>query len=402
MAGKVIPMDVKLAAALAVDDLNVREFCRRHGIGKTRFYELRKVFREGGIDAVLNPPSRRPHSSPKLISAEIEDLIVAARKDLVDDGWDGGADSVLHRLQVEGVVPLPSRATIWRVMKRRGLIIGTPSKRPHAATRRFEWSRPNECWQIDSTHWTLSTGETIEIINIIDDHSRVLVRSAAVASCTSIAAWDAFVEGAQQWGLPGHMMSDNGPALNQTRRQINVVFTANLRQLGIQPIASTPYHPQTCGKVERFHQTLKQWLDKHPANTLTELQQLLDTFAEYYNHHRPHRACNRKAPITKWKATPTAGPAEHPIDTPTTITTTIVTRNGWVDAPNWRIAVGKKWVGTNATIIVQHHYAAVFAGHELIRTLTINPTREYQTLYPGHAGRPPDSVRHVSRHNRPL
>jgi transposase InsO family protein len=393
-------MDVKLAAALADDHVNVREFCRRHGISPSTFYKWRTRFKVDGLDG-LQELSRRPNRSPSLLSADVEDAIVAARKQLDDDGWDAGPDSVLDRLARDGIAVVPSRATIWRVLRRRGLIVEQPKKRPKSSWRRFEWSRPNECWQIDATHWTLTNDTVAEIINIIDDHSRVLTNSMAVPVTTSAAAWKALIHGAQQWGLPGHVLSDNGLAFTASRQARNpVAFAANLHTLGIRTITSTPFHPQTCGKVERFHQTLKLWLDRHPAHSIRQLQALLDEFAEHYNHTRPHRACSRQPPITKWQASPPAGPAEHPIDAPTTINTVRVDPHGGATAAGYTIALGNTWTGEHVTVVTQAGHAAVFHHHTLVRQLDLDPNQRYQRLYQTD-GRPPASVRDVSRQNRP-
>lgn len=393
-------MDIKLVAAVAYEELNVRRWCRMQGISPSTFYKWRARFLEGGVEA-LSELSRRPRRSPSTIVSSIEEAIVVARKDLIDQGWDGGADSILARLILERVDPLPSRATIWRVLRRRGMITAQPSKRPKASWRRFEWTRPNDCWQIDATHWTLANDTVVEIINIIDDHSRVLICSLAVPVTSAAAAWAAFLRGARQWGLPGHVLSDNGLAFTATRHKRAVPFATNLRALGITPISSTPFHPQTCGKVERFHWTLKQWLAKHPAATsIAELQQLLDDFAGEYNHHRPHQSCNDKPPITKWQASATAGPAQRPVGMPTSISTARVQRPGRVDAAGYAIALGTAWAGKTVTTIAQGHQAIVFHEHTIVRQLTLDPTRFYQRLYTT-IGRPPDSVRDVSRHNRP-
>jgi transposase InsO family protein len=202
---------------------------------------------------------------------------------------------LLARVDLTGQVP--SEATIWRLLRRRGLIVVEPRKRPRSSWKRFVWERPNDLWQIDSTHWTLADGTVVEIINIIDDHSRVCASSMAVPVCTCVTAWAAFEQASQVWGLPARMLSDNGLSFNGSHRNATVEFETNLRVVGVQPIASTPFHPQTCGKVERFHQTLKKWLRKHPlVETLEQLQHQLDAWVEHYNHHRPHRSLKRCSP----------------------------------------------------------------------------------------------------------
>lgn len=395
-------MDVKLAAAVADPELNVRAWCRRHNISRSTFYKYKARFELEGLGG-LDARSTRPRRSPSATSVDIEDAIVRARKELDDAGWDAGSDSIHARLSVElDPARVPSRATIWRVLGRRGLVTPQPSKRPRSSWRRFEWERPNDCWQIDATHWSLANGTVVEIINIIDDHSRVLIASRAITITTSANAWDTFITGASTWGLPAHVLSDNGLAFTSRSTKRDVAFAANLRTVGIKPITSSPYHPQTCGKVERFHQTLKKWLHRQdPAPNLRQLQALLDTFAEHYNTRRPHKACQRRPPIDKWRATPPGGPAGHPIEHPWTITTNTVSRQGRVDVNGYGIAVGNRWAGHTLTLIRQGNHVALFHRHDLVRRLELDTTRTYQALYPGTTGRPPDSVRDVSRLNGP-
>ena len=277
----VTAMDVRLATAVsgAVRKGEVSAFCREHRISRQTFYKWKRRAEAGGR-AGLEELSRRPSRSPSRTSDELEERIVRLRKELDDVGWDHGPWSIRQLLARE-VAMVPSESTIWRILVRRGLIVPEPRKRPKVSLRRFQYARPNDCWQIDATHWELADGTTIEIIDIIDDHSRVCVGAVAVASCTSIGAWKAFTLAGSTWGLPARVLSDNGLTFNGSRRGITVTFEANVRAVGVSPIASSPFHPQTCGKVERFHQTLKQWLAKQPgARTLNELQSQLDIFVD--------------------------------------------------------------------------------------------------------------------------
>src|SRR5215210_2550633 len=186
MRGLVVEMDVKLVAAVASVGLNVREFCREQKISPSTFYKWRARFDAGGLDGLVER-SRRPARSPALIDPAVEDAIVRVRKELAEQSFDAGAHTIWFHLNEAGVSP-PAPSTIWRALKRRGLIVATPAKRPKSSWRRFEYARPNECWQIDATHWQLAAGQAVEIIDIIDDHSRIIVAARVVAgSATSPA-----------------------------------------------------------------------------------------------------------------------------------------------------------------------------------------------------------------------
>ena len=257
----------------------------------------------------------------------------------------------------------------------------TPSKAPKHSWRSFSAERANECWQIDATHWTLADGSPVEIINVIDDCTRLCVASMAVTSCTRASSFDALSHAAGDWGWPERVLSDNGPAF--------VALADTLHALGIGLGHSRPYHPQTCGKVERFHQTLKRYLATHgPCTTLAELQTVIDRFVELYNHHRPHRSLDRRTPADSWHTTPKSGPAHLPAASATHVHRVTVRPDGraFVKA-RYRISLGVAHAGQPATIITTGQTSHVFVNGTLIRRLTINPDSFDQPLHP-RPGRP--------------
>ena len=131
-------------------------------------------------EAAFEPRSRRPLTSPRRTSQAIEDAVVALRKDLTEQGHDAGAETIAwHLRQQSGSAP--SVATIWRILSRRGFVTPQPHKRPRSSWRRFQAELPNELWQADITHWPLANGADAEILNILDDHSRLLAASTARA-----------------------------------------------------------------------------------------------------------------------------------------------------------------------------------------------------------------------------
>lgn len=371
-------MDVKLTAAIADEGMNVSMFCREQGISRSVFYKWRSRFRSEGL-AGLAERSRRPKTAGPRMAAEVEERIVELRKELEGDGLDAGSASIYDRLVSEGWDPAPSEASIWRALTRRGFITPQPKKRPRSSYKSFVFERVNECWQIDHYDWELADGTPVQIINIIDDHSRV-VFSKAFPVVTCEAAWETFLLAADLWGLPGMVLSDNDLVYNGTLRNLTVAFAANLMMLGIKPITSSPYHPQTCGKVERYHQTEQKWLRVHTAESIEELNQHLTTFNRFYNHQRPHRSLNRVTPAHIHQTGPKAGPADRPLTTPRRITTGIVAVDGTVWSRPWRIAVGRAHAGTPVTTIIDGDQAYIFVADQLLRHLTLDPTRQHQPL----------------------
>ncbi len=374
----------RLIVEVEVEGLNVAEFCAEHGISRWFFYELRRRFAVDG-EAGLEPRSRAPKTVANRVSAVVEDAIVAERKRLEEQGLDAGPATIWCHLsaRLEPGVVVPSEATIWRVLKRRGFITAQPDKTPKRAARSFTAERANECWQIDDTGWQLADGTSIKIINIIDDHSRLLVASTAVMITNTDTAFAAFSDGANRWGWPARFLSDNAP-------EFRYGLADALRPLGITASHSRPYHPQTCGKVERFHQTIQQWLRAHPApETLDELQTLLDRFADIYNQQRPHRSLRRRTPASVWEARPKAGPASQPLGQPSVIHHNLTVGTNGVVHVGRRLAIslGVTHAGTPVTVIITGTACHVFSHGCLIRQLTIDPTRRNQPLH-NRPGRP--------------
>jgi transposase InsO family protein len=368
--------------------LNVTQFCRDHGISTWFFWNLRRRHADEG-DAALEPKSRAAHVIANKTPLQVEEAIVRKRKELIDAGLDAGPATIAHHLA--DLPGLPHEATIWRILKHRGFIVADPSKAPKRAHRSFTAERANDCWQIDDTAWQLADGTDVKILNVVDDHSRLAVASTAMATCTGAGALAALAVAAAIVGWPARILSDNAKAFRDT-------LAAALAAIGVGAGHSRPYHPQTCGKVERFHQTLKRWLAKQPAaNSLDELQAQLDVFRMIYNHHRPHRGIDRRYPADVWTTAPKSGPASHALTAPTSIHHTTIHSGNCYIGGRFNIAVGARHNGQRALAVITGTACHVFVNGKLIRQLTLNPDRRSQPLYPGK-GRPPDTVRKGPRH----
>jgi len=388
MAEKVVPMRAQAAVLtyVAGEPVNVTGVCRAAGISRKTFYKyVARVRDEGGVDG-FTPRSRAPHSCPQRLGVDVEDAIVTLRKRLVDDGLDHGPTTIQWHL---GRDPkwrrcVPSVASVYRVLVRRGFVVAEPFKRPKTSWKRFEAPAPNEMWQIDHTDWVIATG-LVKVFNIVDDHSRVVCRSRCVSNATGEEAWTTFMQAGQVWGLPSRLLSDNGLTFSGKLRHVEVEFEARLRDAGIAPSTGRPFHPQTTGKVERFQQTLKKWLRRQDhryglAADLAELQARLDRFCDYYNNERPHQGIGRVTPASRWAATPPATPADRPLEHPVyvrTITTT-VEPTGAANIGEYRIGIGMRWAGRQATLVLDNTWVSVFVDNELVRFTRIDRTRRYQ------------------------
>ena len=192
----------------------------------------------------------------------------------------------------------------------------TTTQATQSSYRRFAASQPNECWQSDFTHWPLADGTDIEILSWLDDHSRYLLACTAYRRVTVGDVVASFTATATVYGLPASTLTDNGSVYTSRFTHGHNDFERLIASLGITQKNGHPGHPQTQGKIERFHRTLKLWLrQRRRPSTIAELQTLLDTFAQIYNTQRPHRAHppapHHKPPTTPYPRPPPAAATEH-------------------------------------------------------------------------------------------
>ncbi len=284
-------------------------FCAEHGITRKTFYALRARAAEEGPAAVLEPKSRRPHASPTRVSDDVKTQAVQVRASLERSGLDQGPISVHAKMTSIGL-DAPSPATLARVFRDAGVARAEPRKRPRASFHRFVYPAPNACWQLDATEYVLTGGRKCVIFQLLDDHSRLAVASLVASGETSVAAVAVVAKGIAAHGVPQRLLTDNGVALNPSRRGIVGQLVDYVTRLGVEPVTGKPYKPTTQGKNERFHQTLFRWLDKKPlAATLHELQDLVDEFDIIYNTQRPHQGLpGHVTPQQAWDATSATEP----------------------------------------------------------------------------------------------
>ncbi len=360
---------------------SVAELAQAHGVHRSWLYKLLARYRAEG-DAGLVPRSRRPRRSPGAMSDALALEIIAMRANLLAQGLDAGAVTLhWHLARRHGAVPSPS--SVWRVLRRRGLVTPQPRKRPRSSFVRFEAALPNECWQSDMTHW-LASGRGCEIVNVIDDHSRLCLASTALPVTTAVDVGQIFQAARARHGTPAAVLTDNGCIFTAAHRGGKVVLETELERLGVQHRRSRPYHPQTCGKVERFHQTLKKYLAAQPAApSLEALQTQLDRFARYYNEERPHRALGRRTPREVYEAKLKARPVAK-VETHFRIRHDKVDKQGKVtlryESKLFHIGVGARHKGLPIVLLVADRDIRVVSaeGGELLRHLTLDPSRDYQ------------------------
>ncbi len=370
--------------AVVLEGRSVREVAAAHGVSKSWVAELVRRFKDGGYDAIA-PRSKAAHRIANRTGDDVEDRIVALRKQLADAGFDAGAATIHHHLTRLGLQP-PSVSTIWRVLRRRGFVNPQPQKRPRSSWVRFEAQLPNECWQTDVTYWALADGAEVKIVNFLDDHSRLVVASRAFTNVVAQDIVEVFEQAARALGYPASVLSDNGAIYTASTRNGRCAMESLLLSLGIAYKHSRPYHPQTLGKVERFHQTLKLFLAKQPlALTIGELQAQIDRFVAYYNDVRPHRARDRMTPRAAYDARSKARPIgpKISVDAGVRVRHDVVDKTGALTLRHrsklHHIGIGRALRGTRVIVLIDGLDIRVLGETgELIRQLTLDPTKDYQ------------------------
>jgi transposase InsO family protein len=385
-----------VVTGVRLEGRTVSEVARDYDVSRQWIHTLLRRYDEHG-EVGLEPRSRRPHGNARATPPELEERIVELRKQLTDQGLDAGAHTIAWHLQHHDL-DVPAVSTIWRILVRRGFITPQPQKRPKSSYTRFEADQPNERWQADTTHWHLADAAGVEILNIIDDHSRLAIASIARTVFRADDVVTAFWHAIERHGPPATVLTDNGAIFTGAPRGGKVAFERQMDLLGIRLIHSRAYHPQTCGKVERLHQTLKRWLTAHdPAATIDGLQTQLDQFTETYNTHRPHRALQRRTPTQAWHARPRdaptspAGQPHHRIRRDTVDKAGVITLRH--DSRLHHIGIGKRLTGTRVIALIADLDVRIIRADtgELLRQLTLDPTRDYQPrgVKPGPPKNPP-------------
>lgn len=380
------PKNLVIVRAVRDQGLTHAQAASRFGVTRQWVHTLVRRYEAAGPSG-LTPRSRAPKTRPGTTASATRDRIIALRRELVASGADAGPATIAWHLEREGR-PSPSTSTIRRILHTAGLIVPAPTKRPRSSYIRFQADLPNECWQADITHWHLVDGTRVEVLDFLDDHSRFLLDIRPAAAFTGAMVTTVLSELISQYGPPASTLTDNG-----------LVFTTRLARYkgargGFEKLLTAhhitqkngrPGHPQTQGKIERFHQTLKRWLRARPLpNTLEDLQALLTEFHSWYNTARPHRSIGRRTPQDAYTALPKATP------TPAAETSEWRSRTDKVDAQGSvtlryagklrHLGVGRTHAGLPILMLIHNREVTLSDLHtgEMIAEYTIDPAKDYQ------------------------
>ncbi len=375
--------------AVIVEGRTQAEVAATYGVSKGWVSKLIARYHAEG-ESAFEPRSRRPRTSPDALDESVVQLILELRRRLAGAGLDAGPDTIAWHLTKHHDVVV-SRSTISRHLARAGLVVPEPRKRPKSSYIRFEAQMPNETWQSDFTHYRLAAGADVEVITWLDDCTRYALSVTAHHRITGPIVTATFRQTLARHGIPASTLTDNGMVYTVRLaggRGGRNTFEAELRRLHVVQKNSRPAHPTTCGKVERFQQTMKNWLRAQPTQprSLAELQTLLDEFADEYNHRRPHRSLpHRATPGARYQLMPKAMPGEsRDPDTHDRIRHDRVDKAGSVtlrhDGRLHHIGVGRTHAGTYVILLVQDLHIRVVntITGELLRELILNPHIDYQ------------------------
>lgn len=380
------PKNLVIVRAVLDQGLTHAQAAGRFGVSRQWVHTLVRRYQEDGTDGIA-PRSRAPKTRPGTTPAAIRSRIIELRRELTAAGADAGPETIAWHLTNEGH-RAPATSTIRRILHAEALITPAPNKRPRSSYIRFEAELPNECWQADITHWYLANGTRIEILDFLDDHSRYLLHLKAAEVYTGAMVTTTMTELINNYGAPASTLTDNGLVFTTRLARYKGArggFEKLLQAHNITQKNGRPGHPQTQGKIERFHQTLKRWLKARPLpKTLTELQHLLDTFHHWYNTSRPHRSIGRRTPQNAYTALPKATPTAKTDTREWRSRSDIVDRDGRVTlryaGELKHLGIGRKHTGTAVLMLIHEQNVSVSntSTGEIIAEFIIDPHRDYQ------------------------
>jgi transposase InsO family protein len=378
----------ELVSFMQQEGANVSELARRFGVSRKTVYKWARRAHEDQA-AALADRSRRPRTSPAKTAEPVETQVVTLRG--AHPAW--GGRKLRRRLQDLGVEQVPAASTITGILHRNGLIDAAHSTE-HKAFQRFEHAAPNDLWQMDfKGHFAMEQGRC-HALTVLDDHSRYALRLEACGNEQTETVRERLIAAFRRYGLPKRMLMDNGSPWGDDGTHPYTPLTVWLLLLGVAISHGKPYHPQTQGKEERFHRTLKAEVLAHNSfRDLTHCQRHFDTWRELYNHQRPHEALGMEVPASRYLVSLRTFPEKLPeIVYAPDVHVRKVGDHGWVHYKGGKYRLPKAFKGYPIGLrpTVQDHVMDILFAHHHILTLDLKS---------GIATKP---VTYVSAHLSPL
>jgi len=278
------------------ESTNFSDLCRRFDISRKTGYKYLNRYLEEGFKGLFDR-SKRPKHSPNATKKEIEKLIL----DLRDDHTSWGGRKLKTRLEKKGHIGIPEPSTITEILKRNNRITEQESEK-HEPWHRFEAEKPNDPWQMDFKGYFQAQDGQCHPLTILDDHSRYSLCIGACRNERRTVVEQHLIDVFRKYGLPFRMLMDNGPPWGNDSTFKYTALTVWLIRLGVKISHSRPYHPQTLGKDERFHRTLKaELLNYCEDKSIQQCQVLFDQWRSVYNTERPHEALGMDTPVDYYR-----------------------------------------------------------------------------------------------------
>jgi transposase InsO family protein len=294
----------KLALAPGV---NLSELCRRFGVSRSNGHKWLGRYLTQGREGLADR-SRRPHRSPTQTAAVVEARVLRIR-DESNNAW--GGRKIAHVMKREGALAVPAVSTITEILRRHGKLEQRANEHP-GPCQRFERAQPNELWQMDfKGDFALSRGRC-HPLTVIDDHSRYALCAQASGNQQDAATRQHLVAVFRRYGLPETMLMDNGSPWGDSGGGRFTAFSVWLMRLGVGVTHGRPYHPQTQGKDERLHRTMKAEITLDRLADLEQCQRAFDSWRHLYNHRRPHQAIGMATPSERYRPSDRAFPESLP------------------------------------------------------------------------------------------
>lgn len=342
----------------------VAQACRRFGVSRqTGYVWLRRY--DADPAAELSDRSRRPRASPGRTAPNLEAAVLAVRE---ADSW--GARKIHAVLRGRGLA-VPSVRTVHEILVRHGRV--APAASAQGSPLRFERSTPNELWQVDFMQGIEVARSRFDQLTIVDDHSRYLLAMPLVQDRTMPTAWRLLWELFGEVGLPACILCDNGFSTNHRSPRTISWFEARLLRLGIRAAHGRPYHPQTQGKVERLHRTIREeFVANARRDTLTHYQRDQRRWRAAYNTRRPHEALGDVPPLARWTPSPRPRPRRLPeIEYPPGAVLRRVADNGIVRWKRSRILAGNGLAYETVRVVETETAVELYLGDALARSVPI-------------------------------
>ncbi|MGH2867750.1 MAG: IS481 family transposase [Solirubrobacteraceae bacterium] len=383
----VVEQRYRIVLAVVENRLSVTDVANEHGISRQTLHTWLRRYTAGGLTALVDRRSK-PSFCPHQMAPAAEVLLVELRRQY--PGW--GPTRLHFELAQRGMEPLPGRTSIYRALVRNRLIEPGVQRRRRTEYRRWERSRPMELWQMDVVGFRLADETPAAILSGVDDHSRFCVCAAVMARADSRSVCRGLVTTLQRHGIPDQILTDNGRVFTARYSSFpaTVDFDRICHEHGIRHLLAAPYSPTTCGKVERFHRSLRaELLNQRELETLEEAQAAIDGYVHHYNTERPHQSLGMLTPAQRFQYDEAARTLpELEVSTPiperpqlTAVAvesaevgddpfrvTRLIAKQGTVGFAGAVYSIGRRYAGREVTIVAEDDVVRFYLGEVLVKT----------------------------------